>query len=207
MVRVVRVVQVVQAVQAMPVVPVVPVVPVAEQKTCMEDDEEGTLEEETCFTMTEAHDLLVDGVLDDVDQLCGSLEYWQSIVTAPGGPIAVAKRRAYNRRYRRRSLVAGTAAVEKGEKGEKGVEDEAKKDHSEGDASEAHEKEQTTSVAVATTLEDIEQILYWRKTSCGIDDVTLASLLIGRGGGVKVTMNHPLIRNDTTFEVVGGKYT
>ena len=164
--------------------------------------------------MTEAHDLLVDGVLDDVDQLCGSLEYWQSIVTAPGGPIAVAKRRAYNRRYRRRSLVAGTAgtagtvgtvAVEKGEKGEKGVEDEAKKDHSEGDASEAHEKEQTTSMAVATTLEDIEQILYWRKTSCGIDDVTLASLLIGRGGGVKVTMNHPLIRNDTTFEVVGGK--
>ena len=154
--------------------------------------------------MTEAHDLLVDGVLDDVDQLCGSLEYWQSIVTAPGGPIAVAKRRAYNRRYRRRSLVAGTAAVEKGE-GEKGDEDDAKKDHSEGDASEAHEKEQTTSVAVATTLEDIEQILYWRKTSCGIDDVTLASLLIGRGGGVKVTMNHPLIRNDTTFEVVGGK--
>ena len=56
------------------------------------------------------------------------------------------------------------------------------------------------SIIPETTLEDIDQILHWRKTSAGIDDNTLAKLILGRGGCVKIPINHSIIKNDKTFE-------
>ena len=51
-----------------------------------------------------------------------------------------------------------------------------------------------------TTSEDIDEMLHWRETSCGIDDATLAALLIGRGGAMRVSIFHPKLMNDNTFE-------
>ena len=46
------------------------------------------------------------------------------------------------------------------------------------------------------TTEDIDQLLHWRATCCGIDSDTLASLLISRGGGTKVRIGHYEIEHD-----------
>ena len=60
-------------------------------------------------------------------------------------------------------------------------------------------KEEKSDWKDTTTSEDIDEMLHWRETSCGIDDATLAALLIGRGGAMRVSIFHPKLMNDNTF--------
>jgi hypothetical protein len=53
--------------------------------------------EEKPFVMTDSHDVLIDGVLEDVDYLSGSIEYWKSMIVASGGPVANARADAYSK--------------------------------------------------------------------------------------------------------------
>ena len=110
---------------------------------------------------TLVHDRMIDGVIDDVDHLMSSIEYWTSLIQAPGGNVVRARTRAYNRQHRK--------------------------------------KEEKSDWRDTTTSEDIDEMLHWRETSCGIDDATLAALLIGRGGAMRVSIFHPKLMNDNTF--------
>ena len=109
--------------------------------------------------------------------------------------FAQARAQAYNRQYRHRSQPLS--------------QNNQAKDHNAveavvgGDPNPVTQKKSASFFCPETTLEDIEQIINWRKTTCGIDDATLASLLIGRGGGVRVTINHSIVKEDMTFETVG----
>jgi hypothetical protein len=122
--------------------------------------------------MTPAHDHLIDGVIEDVDSLVGSVDYWTSLVRAPGGPISKARARVYDRLHRRKW----------------DDDDETTTCNDPG-----------VDPAALMTVEDIDELLHWRETSCGIDDDSLAALILGRGGGVRVTIHHPCVAHDVTF--------
>jgi hypothetical protein len=178
--------------------------------------------EEKPFVMTDSHDVLIDGVLEDVDYLSGSIEYWKSMIVASGGPVANARADAYNRQYRRPLKVTGGGVGGGSKLEQKGVHKDIKKKEELYDHNDLNAKDKETtgntdtntannlrtakitairpSIIPETTLEDIDQILHWRKTSAGIDDNTLAKLILGRGGCVKFPINHSIIKNDKTFE-------
>jgi hypothetical protein len=64
-----------------------------------------------------------------------------------------------------------------------------------------HQDKPADDGILKATTEDIDQLLHWRATCCGIDSGTLASLIIARGGCVKVRIGHHEVEHDSMFSV------